>query len=308
MAESRSFHHEAFFYADRDELLARTVPFVRDGLAGGEAVLAALPAANLELLRGALGVDAARVQLVDMVEIGRNPARIISAWHDFLAANHRPERGVRGIGEPVWAGRSAPELEECRRHESLLNLAFGDGPAWPLPCPYDTSRLDDEILLAAEHSHPVLSGQRPRSAGYGEHGTPEGAFGGLLEVPEGHFAEIIFDLDGLPAVRRLIFAEAARAGIEPGRAGDLVLAASEIANNSVLYGGGIGILQVWRSEEGLVCDVRDAGRIADPLVGRKRPALEQRGGRGLWLANQLCDLVQIRWDGETVVRLRMSSP
>lgn len=307
MTQCVTFHHEAFFYADQDEFLDRTVPFVREGLAGGEAILAALPAGNLELLRGALGVDAARVQLVDMAAIGRNPARIISAWHDFLAANHGPERGVRGIGEPIWAGRSAPELDECRRHESLLNLAFGDGPAWPLICPYDASRLDDEILLAAEHNHPVLSGERQRSAEYGEHDPLEGAFGGQLEEPEGDLAELVFDLDGLPAVRRLVLAEAFRAGIETGRAGDLVLAVSEIATNSVRHGGGTGVLQTWRNEEGLVCEIRDSGRIGDPLVGRRRPRLDQLSGRGIWLANQLCDLVQIRWQGETVVRLRMSA-
>jgi anti-sigma regulatory factor (Ser/Thr protein kinase) len=305
MTESPTFHHEAFFYADADEFLAGTVPFVQAGLAADEAVLAALPAEKLELLRGALGADAAWVELVAMEEIGRNPARIISAWHDFLAANHGPERGVRGIGEPIWAGRSGPELDECRRHESLLNLAFGEGPAWPLICPYDSSRLDDEVLLAAEHNHPVLSGERARTA---EYGTVEDTFGGRLEEPDGDFAELVFDVDGLPAVRRLVLAEAARAGIEPGRAGDLVLATSEIANNSVHHGGGVGILQTWRSKDSLICEVRDSGRIADPLVGRKRPRLDQLTGRGLWLANQLCDLVQIRWEGETVVRLRMSAP
>lgn len=308
MAESRAFHHEAFFYSDADEFLATTVPFVREGLAAGEAVLAALPAGNRELLRGTLGGDAAQVQLLEMEEIGRNPARIISAWDDFLPANLGPGRGVRGIGEPIWPGRSAPELDECRRHESLLNLAFGDGPAWTLICPYDSSRLDDEVLLAAEQNHPVLSGERDRSAEFGEHGGLENAFGGRLEEPDGDFAELVFDVDGLPAVRRLVLAEADRAGIEPGRAGDLVLAASEIANNSVRHGGGVGIFQTWRSKDGLICEVRDSGRMADPLVGRKRPRLDQLRGRGLWLANQLCDLVQIRWEGETVVRLRMSAP
>ena len=57
----------------------------------------------------------------------------------------------------------------------------------------------------------------------------------------------------------------------------------------------------------LVCSVRDRGRIEDPLVGRERPRAEQASGRGLWIANQLCDLVQIR-SGElgTEVRMRMS--
>jgi hypothetical protein len=41
-------------------------------------------------------------------------------------------------------------------------------------------------------------------------------------------------------------------------------------------------------------------------VGRTPPSPDQRAGRGLWLANQLCDLVQIRsTEAGTVVRLHM---
>jgi hypothetical protein len=36
-----AFEHEALFYAGTDDFVAQTVPFVREGLAGGEAVLAA---------------------------------------------------------------------------------------------------------------------------------------------------------------------------------------------------------------------------------------------------------------------------
>ena len=51
----------------------------------------------------------------------------------------------------------------------------------------------------------------------------------------------------------------------------------------------------------------DSGRIEDPLVGRERPPHEQGRGRGLWIVNQLCDLVQIRsGEGGTHVRLRMT--
>jgi MEDS: MEthanogen/methylotroph, DcmR Sensory domain len=63
-----------------------------------------------------------------MEEMGRNPGRLISAWQCALKARD-PDRGMRGLGEPVWAGRSAAELDECERHERLVNLAFGQEPA-----------------------------------------------------------------------------------------------------------------------------------------------------------------------------------
>ena len=44
----------------------------------------------------------------------------------------------------------------------------------------------------------------------------------------------------------------------------------------------------------LICEVRDSGRLDDPLAGRRRPEIPELGGHGLWIANQICDLVQLR--------------
>jgi len=108
----------------------------------------------------------------------------------------------------------------------------------------------------------------------------------------------------LGEVRRRVAAAAERAGMGPAEVTDLVTATSELAANSVVHGGGSGTLRLWREEERLLAEVEDRGRIEQPLVGRLRPNLYQEGGRGLWLANKLCDLVQIRsGDAGTTVRL-----
>ena len=87
----------------------------------------------------------------------------------------------------------------------------------------------------------------------------------------------------------------------------LVLAADELATNSIRHGGGGGILRLWREPEAVVCEVRDRGTITEPLVGRARPDANQAAGRGLWIVNEVCDLVQIRaLAGGNVVRVRMS--
>jgi anti-sigma regulatory factor (Ser/Thr protein kinase) len=89
---------------------------------------------------------------------------------------------------------------------------------------------------------------------------------------------------------------------------DLITAASELAANSVMHGGGSGTLRLWRENGSLLAEVEDRGRIEEPLVGRLRPGLAQEGGRGLWLANQLCDLVQIRSGAAgTTVRLHAAA-
>jgi anti-sigma regulatory factor (Ser/Thr protein kinase) len=298
------FSHEALFYGDHDELLAGTLPFLREGLEAGEAILVAMPEANLDVLRANLTGEAERIQFVNMERLGRNPARIIAAWRDFFGEHYSEDRRVRGIGEPTWATRSSAELEECRRHESLLNLAFVDLPAWSLLCPYDTASLDDEVLVAAEHSHPVLAG-RSRSAEFVTDVTK--AFAGELPQPTGHCEELAFDQMDLGRVRGLVREHGGRAGLEDQRLADLVLAANEIATNSIRYGGGGGTVEIWKMDRTLVCDFRDSGRIEDPLVGRCRPDSAQVGGRGLWLANELCDLVQIRSNGTgSLIRLQMS--
>jgi anti-sigma regulatory factor (Ser/Thr protein kinase) len=82
---------------------------------------------------------------------------------------------------------------------------------------------------------------------------------------------------------------------------------NEIATNSVRHGGGQGVLRVWEDGEALICQVEDRGRIEEPLVGRQRPVLDQPDGRGLWLANQLCDLVQVRtFENGSAVRVHMA--
>src|SRR5438132_6772395 len=127
-----AFRHEALLYAGQAEFVDGTTAFIRDALASEEPVLVVVDAAKIDLLREELGRDADddTVCFADMAEVGRNPARIIPAWREFVA--HRAGEGgaVRGIGEPIWAGRTPAELVECQRHEALLNLAFAGTPAW----------------------------------------------------------------------------------------------------------------------------------------------------------------------------------
>jgi anti-sigma regulatory factor (Ser/Thr protein kinase) len=304
------FQHEAFFYANAEELLAGTVPFLRAGFEAGEAILVAMPPAGLDLLRGELNGEAESIQFVNMEELGRNPARIISAWRDFVGSHLTGDGGVRGIGEPIWAGRSPAELEECVRHEALLNLAFADSPAWSLLCPYNAAELDERLLESAEHNHPRISGaggQRPSDA-FADPMHNGGPFAGDLRPPADVIGEWSFQPDQLGELRGYLAEHARCAGLDAARASDLVLAASEVATNSVLHGGGSGTLRVWRDDGCIGCDIRDEGRIDEPLVGRQRPDADQLSGRGIWLANQLCDLVQIRSAPTgSIVRLQMSA-
>jgi anti-sigma regulatory factor (Ser/Thr protein kinase) len=303
-----AFHHEALFYRGEDGFLQGTLPFIADALAAEEAMLVAVGEQRAELLRRALGEDAERVRFLDVRELGRNPARLIPAWRKFLAESAAEGRSVRGIGETVWPGRSAAELEECRRYEALLEQAFAGGPSWHLLCPYDLDALDAETIEAARSTHGAVmhEGVSRRNSAYRPLHHAQGPFSGSLPRPPAEREELAFTAHGLGAIRSLVAEQGTRAGLAEISREDLVLAVNELVTNSVQHGGGGGTLRIWREPGALVCEVRDRGFIRDPLAGRLPPPLDQYGGRGLWLVNQLCDLAQIRSSPDgTVVRVRM---
>lgn len=291
----QAYRHEAVLYHGADGLLSATVPFIREGLSAAQPVLVAVAQPRLDLIREALGEDASSVDLVDMAELGGNPARIMSAWRTFVdgAGDLRP---VRGVGEPIWAGRRDPELAECQLHESLLNVAIDpDTPLW-LRCPYDVDSLSDSVIVEAQRSHPILveDDSCRGSTLYGGIAHSDAVFARALPEPAAPSEELPFGPDDLPAVRAIVIRHAREAALSGDRAADLTMAVHEIAVNSLRHGGGEGLLRLWREASALVCEISGRGRIEDPLAGRAAPPDSGEGGRGLWLANQLCDLVQVR--------------
>jgi anti-sigma regulatory factor (Ser/Thr protein kinase) len=293
------FRHEAVFYAGPEAFLGRVAPFVEEGVAAGEPVMVALEAPKLRALSERLGGAADGVELVDMGDVGHNPACIIPVWRDFIGGRSGP---LRGVGEPIWPGRSPAELVECQCHEQLLNPAFADTDGFHLVCPYDAAHLDRDVIEEAERSHPWVGAAE--SVRYRGADDPPPQLSAPLPDAPAHVAEHSITWETLSGIRALVAEHARQAGVSEPRAGDLVLATHEVATNSIRHAGGEGTLRVWHEDDMVVCEIRDHGRLEQPLAGRSRPQLEDGDGWGLWLANQLCDLVQIRTlpDGN-VVRL-----
>ncbi|MET8360265.1 sensor histidine kinase [Micromonospora sp. NPDC005171] len=298
--------HPALFYRDDEEYLAGTVPFIQAGLAADEPALVAVPADNLDRIRAALGSDAARVQLHDMTVAGRNPGRILPGVLLAFAAAH-PDKRVRIIGEPIWAGRTATEYPACAQHEALINAAFAGRPATIL-CPYDTGRLDQSWLDDARRTHPILqTGNVARqSPHYADPIVVAAGFNLPLQDPPAHATTITIDLTALATIRRVVTAEAVAAGLSPERVSDLTLAVNELATNTVKHTAAGGTLAVWTDPTRLICQFRDTGHITNPLAGRIPPPPQQPGSRGLILVNQLCDLVRVHTlPGATTIRVHM---
>ncbi|MFF7402443.1 anti-sigma factor RsbA family regulatory protein [Streptomyces murinus] len=289
------FAHPAFFYGDPRAYLDGTVPFVRAALAAGEPVAVAVPGEKVALIRDALGAEREGVRFLDMREAGRNPGRIIPGVLCAFADAQPPGLRTRIIGEPVWAGRGPAEYPACVQHEALINAAFR-GREVTILCPYDTAALHPRALADARTTHPVViegTEERP-SAAYDPEGAvarhnrplpPAPAAGpGVLHAG--------FDAERLSVVRHL----AADHGAELGLAGEalenLTLVTAELTTNSVVHGGGRGTLTVWAAGGQVLCEVRDRGRLTDPLAGRRPAAPGRHGGRGLLLVNLLAALVR----------------
>jgi len=282
------FRHQALLYRDDRELAVSAGAFLREGLAADGPALVVTEARTIAVLRAALGTDAGAVQFADMASVGPNPARIIPLWRRFLDDHG----GVGwGVSAPVWPGRSPAELVECHVHEALLDVAFADAPGFRLLCPYDAGRLEPAVVAQARAAH--------ERADVGQ------LLAEPLDPPPG--APLRLTFRRLWPVRHFVGGEAVAAGLDGPTVADVVLAVDEVAANSLRHGGGEGTVAVWTEPGALVCEVTDRGRLADPLVGRRAPVDGQIDGRGLWMANQLCRLLQLRSNaGGTTVRLHFS--
>jgi anti-sigma regulatory factor (Ser/Thr protein kinase) len=291
-----AFRHETVPYQGKRGFLQATQGFVREGLAAAEPVLVAAHPARIKPLREALGADADQVTFVDLTEAGRNPALIIPLFRQLVDSHQG--RPVRGVVEPIWPGRSPAEVDEALLHETLLSLAFDDGSPLRLRCTYDAGALCPEVITALERRHP----------GDGDEFDALAEFGAALPEPPGDAAVVTYErMSEVRRLRALAGERAAALGIGAERAADLALAVHELAANSLRHGGGHGVARMWAQDGVLVCEVSDRGHITQPLVGRIKPEPTQLSGRGVWLANQLCDLVQIRSSPSgTVVRMHMA--
>jgi anti-sigma regulatory factor (Ser/Thr protein kinase) len=98
-----------------------------------------------------------------------------------------------------------------------------------------------------------------------------------------------FAVADLHRVRDLVERAAASVGLAEHVTNNLVIAVNEIAVNAILYAGGKGRVMVDPEPAGLRVEIADYGPgLTEKNVTDERPDAEALGGRGLWLARQLC--------------------
>ena len=297
--------HEAVLYSAPDELAERLVPRLLSSLDAGAPAVAVLDAPTRAEVRRELGDAAAHVEFPEPAAVHRVPPFTVAARWARLS-----RRVTTSTSRATVVGQHVEGLPGCTenhwaRLDIALNVAVVGLPITVL-CPY---RADDRELARVEATHPRLE----TATGLVSSGTYRPPVEALIEYPPPPppelgppAAELAFTADELAALRHLVAEVAGREVTAPDRVADLVLAVNEIGSNSIEHGPGDGRLRLWVTDEAVVAEIADEGHADLPFPGMIAPPAGGVRGRGLWLASELCDVLQVWSDGKgTVVRLRM---
>ena len=263
--------HEALIYSSDEELLARIVPFLRDGLAAGEPAIAVLTPSNNALLREALGQDAQRVSFADATLRYRRPARAAAELREHLDAelSRGDVERVRMVGEIPY-GPSPQEHSEWRRYESVVNRALADFPAWII-CIHDTRVLPDQVLSDTRCTHPFVSTREGRDPSdlYVETDEVEQAFTREVDGANDPLVRLAVATDrDLDDLRRVVSGAARAAGLDPRVVDDVTVGVAELVRDAFRHSEGEAIVQVAREGARLRVEVIDRGQNAlDTRVG-----------------------------------------
>jgi anti-sigma regulatory factor (Ser/Thr protein kinase) len=133
----------------------------------------------------------------------------------------------------------------------------------------------------------------------------------VASLPEQPALDRQFGREQITMIRHEVLGRLAAAGLAGDRLHGFVLAVNEVVTNVVLHAGGHGRLLLWLAGGSAWCTVTDSGPgiPARYLSRPAAPAAFEVGGRGIWLAYQLCDEVTMATGPVgTTIGLRIGLP
>lgn len=282
---ANALRHNAFIYESDDEYVSRSAAFLSAGLDGGEAAIVVASRTRLAAMREEMGAAADRVTFIDAGGVYVRPAHTIAAYHSTLLAHLRTAPSIRAIAE-LHHGPTEAERREWSAYEAITNHAYPHVPAW-IVCAYSAPETPDRMLDDVWRTHDtVLTDDWRQSPRFEDPATVVRSLTPPAEPLEG-----LRSL-GLPKDSEGVRERLARALGEtkvPDRGVvDLLLAATEVANNAYEHAGGLADLRAGVVDGRFVCEISDDGPgLDDPLAGYIVPGTDQTRGRGLWIARQL---------------------
>jgi anti-sigma regulatory factor (Ser/Thr protein kinase) len=300
------YSHRAVLYESSGDLAASVLPFLRQGLEAGEAVAAFVQEENVGALREGLSpAERKVVAVVSSDESYRHPARALAGLHGLLHDHVEEGRGARVVGEQPLAHLPEEKVAELCRVDAAFDAVCAF-PGVQVVCPYNARTLPPSLIERVQRSHGTLM------ADGGWVGNPayeppeallcEDRARTVLSEPPPWAAELRAP-ESPSQARRFVADHLATVGADGGAdVEDLLLAVGEVVANAFEHATAERV-RAWRTGSRMVCEVHDRGPgIADVLAGYRQPEITWVKGRGLWLAHQLTDRVEIQTasDGTTV--------
>lgn len=291
------FQHDAVMYGTPGELAAAVAPFIRDALRQSESVSVISTEENNDAIADALDDAAGQVAFRENGDFYDTPARTIASANELreeLLASGAPR--VRFVGE-VPFGAEQEERLDWLRYEAILNKVFASAPQWCV-CFYNQRRLPPWLVAGAYRTHPTLlarGGARARSPWFEDPALVSRDLAPPPPSAEGApLLEMRVTAEELSAARRAVADIARDASASDERALELTVGLNEIMTNAIEHGSDRASVRCWHAEHEVVCEVVDEGPgFDDPFAGYCPPAPSQGGGRGLWLARQTFDRVEL---------------
>jgi anti-sigma regulatory factor (Ser/Thr protein kinase) len=288
--ESAGYRHDALTYAGEDDFVRFATTFLAAGAEDSEpGILISSPprllAVRTSLEDLGLGAAGDKIRYVDTSDEARNPAVALSVLQNFVEQGEG--RRVRGIGDLIQPGQPPAVASEAQLHELLLNTPVTDDWNMWLACPYDR-----ELLVAEEFAEQVVACHPAKRTDMSNLVAEK--FGSELPRRPDDSETFPVEVSELGSLRAIVRTAATMSGLTDDRADEFVYAVNEVISNSFRHGDGKAEVALWAEGDSLVCEVQDGGHILDPLTGRIPPSLTRASGRGLWMVNHLCDVVQVR--------------
>jgi anti-sigma regulatory factor (Ser/Thr protein kinase) len=301
------FAHQLLAYGSTEELVAAAAPFVRAGVADGDAVMMVGPPEKADAVRDALEPEEAeRARFRPALSHYAAAGPALTGTQQLLAEHVAEGRRVRVLGEPPL-GRvdSALRRALCRNDAAFNEVACVPGAS--VVCLVDVREVPAEALAAMRRCHPeiVEGGVRRPSEAFADPATvlAEEQARPLPDPPDD--AEVHELEEGAdPATARAFVHGLLEGVLDAERRSDFVTAVNEVVANAVTYAV-LDRVRLWWEGGRVVCEVGDGGAgLPDPLVGYRQPRPEQTEGWGLWLARQLAQVVEVcTGPGGSAIRL-----
>jgi anti-sigma regulatory factor (Ser/Thr protein kinase) len=292
--------HAAALYGSEEDLPRRVLPFLYDGLTGGETTVVIASPTAAEALQAGLGADARDVQWLLPDVSYRSLGPMFSGLRSYLADQHQAGNRVRLVAENPTVSDPA-RTRAYLRFEAASNDVLG-AYGFPWACLYDRRRYPRDILEQVTQVHPHLLDPGGRPTGNADYLSPDTYLkthpGPLSSVPPQVALDVRLTAAAqLPTARYTATGTAVTLGLPAAEAEDFELATGEVLSNAVRHGEHPCRLRLWASPTHVVLRVDDRGLGDDiPVKGFRPPdpARSHLGGMGMWIIRLLADVVHVR--------------